>query len=59
MNIGDKLINFKLQASNGEYYSNFAFADKYALCVIFTSNTCDVSKAYWNRIVKLFDNFFG
>jgi peroxiredoxin len=57
MNIGEKLINFKLQATNGEWYSNFAFADKYALCVIFTSNTCDVSKAYWKRIVNLFDNY--
>ncbi len=57
MNIGDKLINFKLQATNGEWYSNFAFADKYALCIIFTSNSCDVSKAYWKRIIKLFDQY--
>ncbi len=57
MNIGEKLFNFKLQASNGEWYSNFAFADKYALCIVFTSNTCEVSQAYWNRIVKLYDNY--
>ena len=57
MNIGDKLINFKLQATNGEWYSNFAFADKYALCIIFTSNSCENSKAYWNRIIKLFDQY--
>lgn len=57
MNIGDKLINFKLQATNGEWYSNFAFADKYALCIIFTSNTCENSKAYWGRIIRLFDQY--
>jgi glutathione peroxidase-family protein len=57
MNIGDKLANFKLEATNGEWYSNFAFADKYALCIIFTSNTCENSKAYWNRIIKLFDQY--
>lgn len=57
MNIGDKLLNFKLQATDGEWYSNFAFADRYALCIIFTSNTCDQSQAYWNRIVKLADQY--
>jgi len=57
MNIGDKLINFKLPATNGELYSNFAFADKYALCIIFASNTCEYSKAYWNRIIKLVDQY--
>lgn len=57
MNIGDKLINFKLQATNGEWYSNFAFADKYALCIIFTGNTCTESQNYWDRILKLHDNY--
>lgn len=57
MNIGDKLINFKLQATNGEWYSNFAFADKYALCIIFTSNSCKQSQAYWKRVIKLFDQY--
>ena len=57
MNIGDKLSNFKLQATNGELYSNFAFADKFALCVIFASNSCTYSKAYWNRIIKLADQY--
>jgi len=57
MNIGGKLINFKLQATNGELYSNFAFADKYALCIIFASNTCKYSKAYWNRIINLADQY--
>ncbi|MBC7426793.1 MAG: redoxin domain-containing protein, partial [Bacteroidia bacterium] len=57
MKIGDKLINFKLQGTNGETYSNFTFADKYALCVVFTSNTCPYAQAYWNRILKLADRY--
>lgn len=57
MNIGDKLMNFKLQATDGEWYSNFAFADRYALCIIFTGNTCEHSKAYWSRIIKLADQY--
>lgn len=57
MKIGDKLLNFKLQATNGEWYSNFAFADKYALCIIITSNSCKYSEAYWKRIIKLRDQY--
>jgi peroxiredoxin len=57
MNIGDKLMNFKLQATDGEWYTNFAFADRYALCFIFTSNSCPQSKSYWNRIIKLADQY--
>lgn len=57
MKIGDKLPNFKLQATNGEWYSNFAFADKYALCIIITSNSCKYAEAYWKRISKLSDQY--
>lgn len=57
MNIGDKLINFKLQGTNGEWYSNYSLADRYALCIIFTSNTCNVTKAYWKRIFELYDRY--
>lgn len=57
MKIGDKLTNFKLQATNGEWYSNFAFADKYALCIVVTSNSCKYSDAYWKRILKLSDQY--
>ncbi|MEZ4804004.1 MAG: redoxin family protein [Bacteroidia bacterium] len=57
MNIGDKLINFKLEATDGKWYSNFDFVERYALCFIFTSNTCPQSKAYWQRIVKLADRY--
>ena len=57
MNIGDKLSNFKLQATNGEWFSNFAFADKYALCIIIMSNSCKYSEAYWKRILKMSDQY--
>jgi glutathione peroxidase-family protein len=57
MKIGDKLSNFKLEATNGQWYSNFAFADKYALCIIITCNSCKYSEAYWKRIMKLNDQY--
>ncbi len=57
MKIGDKLIPFKLQATTGEWFSNFAFAEKYALCIVVTSNSCKYSEAYWKRILKLSDQY--
>lgn len=57
MNIGDKLVNFKLQATDGEWYTNFSFADRYAFCLIFMSNTCPNCKAYWDRIFKLAEQY--
>jgi peroxiredoxin len=57
MNIGDKLNNFKLQATNGESYTIYSFADRYALCIVFMSNACEISKAYWDRIFKLYGQY--
>lgn len=57
MNIGDKLINFKLQGTNGEWYTNYSLADRYALCIIFMSNTCDIANSYWKRIFNLYDSY--
>ncbi len=57
MNIGEKLFNFKLQATNGEYFTNFTFADKYALCIVIMGNNCKYSEAYWKRILKLSDQY--
>ncbi|MDI1233708.1 MAG: redoxin family protein [bacterium] len=57
MKIGDKLSNFKLKATNGEWFSNFAFADRHALCIVVTSNSCKYSEAYWKRILKLSDRY--
>lgn len=50
-------MNFKLEATDGNAYSNFAFADRYALCIIFMSNVCPHSQAYWKRIIKLADQY--
>jgi peroxiredoxin len=57
MNIGDKLTNFKLKASNGESYTIYSFADRYALCIVFMSNACEISNAYWDRIFKLYGQY--
>ena len=57
MNIGEKLFNFKLQATNGEHYTNFTFADKYALCMVIMANDCKYSEAYWKRVLKLSDQY--
>jgi glutathione peroxidase-family protein len=53
MKIGEKLFNFKLQSTDGTEYTNYSFADKYALCLIVTCNHCPTAQAYWNRIFKL------
>jgi peroxiredoxin len=53
MNIGDKLPNFSLIATDGQTYTNYSFAEHYALCVIFSANSCPISNAYWERIIKL------
>jgi len=57
MEIGDKIIDFKLPATDGHLHTNYDFADKYALCVVFTCNSCIYSKAYGRRLIKLFEKF--
>lgn len=57
MNLGDKLFNFKLPGTNGKQYTNFNFADRYALLLIVTSNHCQYSQSYWDRIKKLFAKY--
>jgi len=53
MKIGEKLMNFDLPAVNGRRYSNFDFADKYALLVVITCNHCPYARAYWKRLISL------
>jgi ABC-type uncharacterized transport system substrate-binding protein len=36
LQIGDKLPEFKLKGFDDKMYTNFDYADKYALAVIFT-----------------------
>lgn len=57
LHIGDKLPDFKLKGFDGKFYTNYDFADKYALAVIFTCNSSKESQAYSDRLVKLFEKY--
>ena len=57
MTIGEKLFEFRLPATDGKTYSKYSFADRYALLIIVSCNHCKYSRAYWNRIVKLWEKF--
>lgn len=57
LQIGDKLPDFKLLGSDGNFYTNFDFADKYALAIIFTCNSSPISKAYSKRLIRLFEKY--
>ena len=57
MQIGEKLFEFRLPATDGKTYSKYSYADRYALLIIVSCNHCPYSRAYWNRIVKLWEKF--
>jgi len=57
MDIGDKLQKFNLKGTDGNFYTNFTYADRYALLVIVTCNHCPYSRAYWNRIQQLYSKY--
>ena len=57
LNIGDKLPDFKLKGFDGKEYTQFDYADKYALAVIFTCNSSPISKAYGHRLIDLFEKY--
>jgi peroxiredoxin len=57
MQIGDKLFEFKLPATDGKMYSKYSFADRYALLIIVSCNHCKYSRSYWNRIIKLWKKY--
>jgi peroxiredoxin len=57
MELGSKLVKFELKGTNGGLYSNYSYADRYALLIIVTCNHCPYSRAYWNRIQKLYDRY--
>lgn len=57
MQIGDKLPDFKLKGTDGQWHTQYAFADKYAFAVVFTCNSCPVSRAYAQRLINLFQKF--
>lgn len=57
MNIGEKMPNFNLLGVDDKMYNNFDFADKYSLAIVFTSNHCPYSRAYWHRLSKLKEKY--
>jgi peroxiredoxin len=57
MEIGDKLFDFKLKGTDGNTYDKYTYADRYALLLIITCNHCPYSRAYWNRIKKLYERY--
>ena len=57
MQIGDKLPEFNLTGFDDKMHSNYEYADKYALAVIFTCNSSPQSKTYSERLVKLFERY--
>jgi len=57
MQIGEKLFDFNLPATDGNIYSKYTYADKYALLIIVSCNHCPYSRAYWHRIVKMWEKF--
>jgi peroxiredoxin len=57
LQIGDKLPEFNLIGYDDVLHSNYEYADKYALAVIFTCNSSPISKAYSERLIKLFERY--
>lgn len=57
LQIGDKLPEFNLIGYDDKMHSSYEYADKYALAVVFTSNTSEVAAAYSNRLIKLFEKY--
>lgn len=50
MNIGDKMPEFTLMGVDDKEHDNFDYADRYAIAIVFTCNTCPTSQEYWGRI---------
>lgn len=57
LQIGDKLPDFTLKGVDGLMHTNFDYADKYALAVVFTCNSSPISKAYSKRLIRLFEKY--
>jgi peroxiredoxin len=51
LQIGDKLPEFNLIGYDDKMHSNYEYADKYALAIVFTSNSSPVSLAYSKRLL--------
>jgi len=57
MELGGKLFEFELPATNGKTFTNYSFADRSALLVLISCNHCPYANAYWQRIVKLANRY--
>jgi peroxiredoxin len=57
LQIGDKLPEFNLIGFDDKKHSNYEYADRYALAVVFTCNSSPVAQAYSNRLIKLFEKY--
>ncbi len=57
MEIGDKFKEFTLKGADGKMHNIYEYADKYALCIVFTSNSCPYSKSYGKRLIKLLNAY--
>ncbi|MDZ4668302.1 MAG: redoxin domain-containing protein [bacterium] len=57
LQIGDKMPDFELKGFDGKFYTNFEYADKYALAIVFTSNSSPISRSYSKRLIKLFEKY--
>jgi peroxiredoxin len=57
LQIGDRLPEFNLIGYDDKFHSNYEYADKYALAVVFTCNSSNISQAYSERLIKLFEKY--
>ena len=57
MEIGKKLFKFSLQGTDGEIYDKYTFADRTALVLIITCNHCPYARAYWDRLISLYNRY--
>jgi peroxiredoxin len=57
LHIGDKLPEFNLIGFDDRLHSSYEYADKYALAVVFTSNSSPISQAYSQRLIDLFEKY--
>jgi peroxiredoxin len=57
LQIGDKLPEFNLTGFDNKKHSSFEYADKYALVVIFTCDSSEISQSYSQRLIKLFAKY--
>ena len=57
MKLGSSLFKFSLKGTNNRTYNNYTFADRTALVIVITCNHCPYARAYWSRLIKLYNKF--